>query len=219
MQPTYLPWLGYFDLIAKSDIFVIYDHVQFDKRSWQQRNRVRNNNSELMLTVPVSTKGKYNQVISDVNIMYDSGFPDKHISSLKHCYTNAPYFDDIFSRLVTIYNVRPALLIDLNLSFIELGMRYFNITTQLVRSSTLNVKGNKVDALIDICKKLDAEAYYSPVGSKAYIDGSELFQSNNIELIYQDYVHPVYSQLDYPDFMSHLSFVDYLFNSKATLDF
>ena len=80
MQPTYLPWLGYFDLIDRSDILVFLDSVQFDKRSWQQRNRIKTPNGELMLTVPVLTKGKFDQKICDVMIDQSQNFEKKHLN-------------------------------------------------------------------------------------------------------------------------------------------
>ena len=92
MQPTYLPWLGYFDLIHRSDIFVFLDSVQFDKRSWQQRNRIKSPNGELMLTVPVLTKGRFDQQIYDVGIDISQNFEKKHFNSIRSNYTKSKYF-------------------------------------------------------------------------------------------------------------------------------
>jgi hypothetical protein len=212
MQPTYLPWLGYFDLIARSDIFVIYDTVQFEKQSWQQRNRVRNKDGEIMLTLPVRYGSGLSRRIKEVEIDYSRNVPKKHSSTIQLSYSKARNFSTLFPELEALYKTQPSLLMDLNVALIKIGMKFLNIETPLIYASELDVQGNRVEALIDICKKLNASRYYSPVGSKVYIDENNLFPGNGIELVYQDYSHPVYQQVNFPDFISHLSFIDYLFN-------
>src|SRR3989338_7823187 len=94
MQPTYLPWLGYFDLMDQADVFVLLDSVQFDKRSWQQRNRIKSPRGELMLTVPVTTKGRFDQRIYDVKVDPASQFVKDHIAAIKFNYAKAKYFQE-----------------------------------------------------------------------------------------------------------------------------
>ena len=218
MQPTYLPWLGFFELISKSDIFVIYDTVQFEKQSWQQRNRIRNKTGEIMLTVPVKHGTGLLRKISDVEIDYSKNFHKKHLQSIQLSYSKTKRYDIIFPKLESLYNAQPQFLQELNVSLIRFGMELFNINTKLQLASELDVQGTKVDALIDICKKLNATHYYSPIGSKIYIDENNLFPQNNIELSYQQYTHPIYQQANYTDFISHLSFIDYLFNTEVELN-
>lgn len=212
MQPTFLPWLGYFDLIRNSDVFVIYDHVQFEKQSWQQRNRIRTKNGELMLTVPVHHEKGLERRIMDVKIDYSRNQIGKHLLSIQHAYRKARNFDRIFPAIEEILQAKPEYLFQLNVSLIKLGMVFLNINSTLIFSSSLNVQGNQVEALIDVCKKLDANHYLSPVGARVYIEENNLFAANEIELEYQRFEHPRYPQVTYPDFISHLAFIDYLFN-------
>ena len=104
MQPTYLPWLGYFVLINRSDVFVFLDSVQFDKRSWQQRNRIKTPNGELMLTVPVLTKGRFNQNICDAIIDKSQKFEKKHFSSIRSNYMKSKYSKLYIQELEKIFN-------------------------------------------------------------------------------------------------------------------
>ena len=212
MQPTYLPWLGYFDLIRNADVFVIYDHVQFEKQSWQQRNRIRNKEGELMLTVPVLYGTGLKRAIKDVKIDHSRNVISKHLSSIKFSYGRSNNFDVVYSSIESIYQRKHEFLIDLNIDLINLGMQFLNIKKEFIFSSTLDVQGKQVEALIDICKKVQADHYLSPVGAKIYIDENNLFPQKGIELRYQTFQFPSYQQVNYPNFISHLSFVDYLFN-------
>ncbi len=212
MQPTYLPWLGYFDLIRSVDTFVIYDHVQFEKQSWQQRNRIRNKEGDMMLTMAVKHDKGLERSIKEVVIDHSRNFSGKHLNSIKHSYSRSKNFSVIFPEIESIYEKKTELLMDLSLDLIRLGMKYLSISKDFLFSSELNVRGQKVEAIIDVCKKINADKYLSPVGSKVYIDENNIFPANNIELSYQDFQHPVYKQINFPDFISHLSFIDYLFN-------
>jgi hypothetical protein len=212
MQPTYLPWLGYFDLIKSADIFVIYDHVQFEKQLWQQRNRIRNRQGEIRLTVSVQHVNGLKRSIKDVIIDTSRNVLGKHLSSIRMAYSKAVSFDAVFPDLERVYGKAHKYLIDLNLDLLRVGLKHFNMDKDFIFSSTMNVQGKKVEALLDICQKLGADCYLSPVGSKVYIEENNLFLHNNIKLKYQNFLHPVYQQLSYPDFISHLAFIDFLLN-------
>jgi WbqC-like protein len=212
MQPTYLPWLGYFDLIRKADVFVIYDSVQFEKQSWQQRNRIRNKNEEIMLTISVKYGKGIERKINEVEIDNKQQIFKKHLTSIKLSYARSKNYNLIIEQIEAIYNSNYFFLIELNVALIKLGMNLFKLDTEMVYSSELSPEGSKVSALIDICTKLNVNHYYSPIGSKNYIDENNLFEKTDIKLSYQNFVHPVYQQLNYPNFISHLSFIDYLFN-------
>ncbi len=214
MQPTYLPWLGFFELIAKSDIFVIYDSVQFEKQSWQQRNRLRDKNAELMLTLPVKYGSGLLRRINEVEVDYSRSVPKKHLQTIKLSYGKSKNFTTIFPEIESIYSSQPNLLVEMNMQLIKLGMKYFEIKTPLVFASDMDVQGNRVEALIDICQKVKATHYYSPIGSKGYIDDNNLFSENKIDLTYQNFSHPIYQQINYPDFISHLAFIDFLLNAE-----
>lgn len=215
MQPTYLPWLGFFDLIRSVDAFVIYDHVQFEKQSWQQRNKIGTSSGELMLTVPVLHEQGLDRKVKDVRIDHSRKPLTKHLTSIQYAYARTPNFNILFPELELIYKQSSEYLIDLNLALIRWGMKHLCIDKEFIFSSELGITGQKVEALIDVCNKVGADQYLSPVGSKIYIDENNLFPANRIGLSYQAFTHPVYPQAQTPQFISHLSFIDYLFNVPA----
>jgi hypothetical protein len=221
MQPTYLPWLGYFDLIRRADVFVVLDHVQFEKQSWQQKNRIRNKAGEILLTLPVLHEKGLERRVKDVRIDNSRNALKKHLTSIQLSYSKAMNFGKIYPEIENIYLAQQDYLIDMNISLINVGMKYLGIKKEFMYSSKMDVQGTKVDALVDICKKVGATNYLSPVGSKAYIDENNIFADNGITLEYQQFTHPTYAQLNYPDFISHLAFIDYLFNTdlKESLEF
>lgn len=212
MQPSYLPWLGYFDLIRSSDIFVFLDHVQFSKQSWQQRNKVRDKVSEKILTIPVKKSPVKNNPINKVLIDNNKIPLIKHLKTLKINYAKSKNFKQIYYELDKIYSKKYYLLVDLNIDIIKYGCQKMGIKPNIVLSSSLNIQGKKVEGIIEICQKLGSDHYLSPVGAKEYIEENNIFNFNNIKLSYQSFKHPVYKQIFYTDFISHLSFIDYLFN-------
>lgn len=211
MQPTYLPWIGYFDLMDQSDYFVFLDSVQFEKRSWQQRNRIKTSAGELQLSVPVLTKGKFQQKITDVGIDATHSFYKKHLKSVKLNYSKATFYNKYIIGLEKILYKQHTYLVKLNIELIKWLKEQLTIKTHLLRSSQLNVRGNSTELLVNICKDLGAETYLSPIGSKSYIQEGKLFSDNNIKLQYHDFKHPTYHQLD-GKFIPYLSVIDLLFN-------
>lgn len=211
MQPTYLPWLGYFDLMDRVDYFVFLDSVQFSKRSWQQRNRIKTSKGELILTVPVLAKGKYKQKINQVRINQSEDFVNKHLKALEYNYSKARLFKKYFSHILEILEKKHAFLADLNIDLILWLKKTIGIKTRLIRSSSLKVKGRAAELLVNICKALETRHYLSPVGAKTYIKDGQIFKKNSIQLSYQQYKHPVYKQL-FGKFADHLSVIDLLFN-------
>ena len=211
MQPTYIPWLGYFDLIDKSDIFVFLDSVQFDKRSWQQRNRIKTPRGELMLTVPVVTKGRFDQKIYDVEIDTSQKYIKKHLNSICSNYNKTKYFEDYRKELEDIYNEDIKKISQLNKKLIYWLSSKFGITTHFTSSSKIDAIGTKTELLVNICKQVGADHYISPAGSKGYIDQNNLFVKSKIKLSYQNYNHPAYNQF-HGDFIPYMSAIDLLFN-------
>ena len=213
MQPTYLPWIGYFNLIKNAEIFVVYDSAQFSKQSWQQRNKLRSKDSELMLTIPV-VKNPMNTKINEILINNEKRVLKKHLKTIKLNYSKSNNFDKYISEIENIYNRGFSKLIDLNLELIRFGCKVFDIKTKILLSSNIDYEGEKNNALISMCKQLNIDTYVSPEGAKDYID-IKLFEKNNINLEFQKYNHPVYNQIDFKNFISHLSFIDFLFNNKT----
>jgi hypothetical protein len=210
MQPTYLPWMGYFELMMKSDTFVFFDDVQFEPKSWHQRNRVKGPNGELWLTVPVLTKGERFQKINEAQIDNMKQWERKHLSSIEFNYLKAPFFDSYISPLREIYSKKWTRLVDVNLALISFLMRQLGITTPTIRSSELRVESDRNRRIIDICKKLGAKELYDAEGARSLLN-LEMFEKEGIRLTFQNYQHPTYSQL-YGDFVPYLSVIDLLFN-------
>ena len=210
MQPTYLPWIGYFNLIKSADVFVFYDSVQFSKQSWQQRNRIRNKKGDILLTLSINSSGD-NGEIREKTIFQPDRTLKKHLLSIKQNYSKSLNYDLYIEKIEEIYLKKTDSLLDLNTELIRLGCSIFQIQTPLLFSSELSVSVGKNEALISICKELKANKYLSPLGSKDYLK-KELFIENNIQLFFQQYTHPHYNQLSYKSFISHLSFIDFLFN-------
>jgi hypothetical protein len=213
MQPTFLPWVGYFALMDSVDEFVFLDDVQFDKRSWQQRNRIKTANGPLWLTVPVRTKGLYHQLIKDVKIdLENRDFPHNHIRSIQHNYSKAPWFDTMSSTVLDILAGPHESLCDLNIALTLHIKEQLGIGTATCRSSAFGADTKKTGRLAEICQKLGAGLYVSPPGSRSYLDAElGLFAGLGIEVRYFEYEHPVYRQ-QFAEFQSHMSALDLLFN-------
>ncbi len=212
-QPTYLPWAGYFDLIDQVDCVVSLDSVQFESRSWQQRNRIRTPRGLEWLTVPVIFHRSLGQRIQDVQIC-DPGFWQKHVHVIEHNYRRAPYFDLYFPALLEILQIRAdqRALVDLNLCLIEWLCRLLGIQTKLIRSSSLGEGGKRCELLVNICQRLKANSYLSALGSAGYLlQELDRFSHAGIQVAFQNYQHPQYAQRFQP-FCPYASVLDILFN-------
>ncbi|HUJ95365.1 MAG TPA: WbqC family protein [Terriglobales bacterium] len=212
-QPTYLPWLGYFDLMAQVDLFVFLDSVQFEKRSWQQRNRIKTPLGLQWLTVPVVFHRNSGQEIKDVEIQ-GIEFVRDHLRSIEHNYRRAKFFEGYFSRLGEILQSchKEKRLAELSVRLIGWLGAELAIHTPIMRSSTLNLPGRRSELLVNLCRSVGADSYVSPLGSAAYLmTDLELFSGAGIEITFQHYEHPVYCQL-FPPFCPYASVLDLLFN-------
>lgn len=211
MQPTFMPWIGYFAMIDRVDKFVFFDDVQFSKRSWQQRNRIKTSNGELMITLPVISKGKKDQEIRHVELSADHYSAERVLSTISQNYRKANFYNEYYHEFGEILQTQSRSLCELNISLIEWALKIWGIRTPLLRSSHLKAEGAKADLLADICQKLGAKKYLSAPGSKPYIDESSAFESKNIEVVYHQYLHPSYRQL-WGEFMPYMAMIDLIFN-------
>ena len=210
LQPSYIPWRGYFDLIHKADVFVFYDDVQYDKHGWRNRNRIKTPSGVQWLTIPVLTKGKENLASSRINSQ--ANWEQKHEKTLHQSYGKAPYFADYISLLKQVYERQPRaeLLVDVTIELTitlarALGIRH----TNFVRSSELHSEGTKTERLINILQTLGATHYISGPSAKNYLQEDE-FRRAAITLEYARYDYPEYTQL-YPPFDPQVSILDLLF--------
>ena len=213
MQPTFLPWIGYFSLINSVDEFIFLDNVQFDKRSWQQRNRIKTAQGPIWLSLPVLTKGRSNQLIQDVEILKESDKDPFHKIkiAIEHNYNKAPYYNYYAKNLFALFDEKEPNLAPLNQSIITWVCRELSIKTTFIKASTLSVTGQKENLLVDICKDRNASHYISPPGSKTYLNDGDAFNSAGIVLKYYSYKHPCYKQL-HGNFEPHMCIIDLMFN-------
>lgn len=209
LQSNYIPWKGYFDIIAKSDVFVIYDEVQFTKNDWRNRNLIKTQNRLEWITIPVR-KENLHQKIFETEIL-QSHWIKKHKSTLQTNYGKARYFKQYKDIFFEIYDFPTTNLSEINRLFIEKICVILAIETKIIDSRELNLEGDKVERLIDACKKLNATKYLSGPAAKNYIN-EDLFNENNIEIEWMDYSnYKEYNQL-YPPFEHGVSILDLIFN-------
>lgn len=211
LQPSYLPWLGYFDQIDRVDVFVYYDDVQYDKNGWRNRNRVKGPNGPAWLTVPVKHSGRGLQRICDVEIDGAQNWAQKHLRSITQFYARAPYGSDYIPGLAELLSRAWTHLVDLDIAINEAIIQWLGLGTRVVRSSTLGIDGDRNERLIRICRHFGAGHYLSGNAAKVYVD-LEAFAASGISVEWQDYEHPRYSQL-HGAFVSHLSVIDLLMNA------
>lgn len=210
MQPGYLPWLGFFELMARVDTFVIYDNVNYDKESWRNRNRIRTPEEYTWLTVPVITKGRNGQKIIHLEIDNKQNWRKKHLKSLSQYYSKTPYFKKYIPFFEDLYRREWNMLMDLDMEIINFFKNLFQIEATLIYSSQLKSSGQKTERLVSICKELQASTYISANGAKPYLEVNQ-FDAAGIKVEWQDYEHPKYPQA-FEGFVSHLAIVDILFN-------
>ncbi|MBU1042421.1 MAG: WbqC family protein [Proteobacteria bacterium] len=210
LQPSYLPWLGYFEQIHRADVFVLYDDVQFEKGSWRNRNRIKTPNGPQWLTVPVLTKGQEFPLINQIRVNNDQCWQKKHLRSLAQYYSKAPYYGQYAPALEDILAEPWESLCELNISLIRHLAAALGIDTPFVLSSELDVPGSGAARLVEILSRLGGTVFYEGAAGRDYIEET-LFEARGMRLEYQDYRHPVYTQL-HGEFVPYLSVVDLLFN-------
>jgi hypothetical protein len=212
-QPTFLPWIGWFDLADQVDEFVILDDVAFSKQSWQQRNRIRTRNGLEFLSVPAKTAGRLGQSILDCELV-DQLFVTKMVKTLQANYVKAPFFETFFDDFsdTLISGANTSRLAELNCALIFWMATKLGVTTPMIRSSTLGVRGERGERVAAICEYVGAKRYLSPAGAESYlIEDNEAFEKRDIEVLIQMYEHPEYVQRFTP-FIPYASALDLIFN-------
>lgn len=212
-QPEYLPWPGFFNKILKSETFVILDNVQFSRGGVQNRNRIKTAHGVKWLTVPVS--GRHMIPIKDLAIDNSRPWSASHFTLLRDAYKDSLHFSELKDFFEDLYlNQKFTKLVDLNLRIIKYLMDYLGLKTKLTLASSLKLKGQKTDLLLDICRKTESNVYLSGMGGKKYLEEGK-FKTNGIHLAYQNFTYPTYKQ-QFDEFAPNLSIVDMICNLGKT---
>ncbi len=212
IQPSFLPWRGYFQIISQSDGFVFYDDVQYDKHGWRNRNQIKTASGPQWITVPVLSKGKSEQPIFAAQIDNTSQWGKKIIKSVAVSYKKAAYFDLYFEWFSKILNQKWESISALNIQLTKEISYFLEIKTAFYLSSELKIPhGDPTQRLVEICKSFSANTYVSGPSAKAYIGNGEKFTKAGVHLEYASYQMPPYTQLFGP-FFPTASIIDLLFN-------
>lgn len=211
VQSNYIPWKGYFDLIAAVDEFILYDDMQYTRRDWRNRNQIKTPQGLQWLTVPVQVKGKYHQKIRDTEID-GTAWAEAHWKALTQNYRRAPHFDEIARWLEPLYLGEPYThLSRLNRRLIEAVCDFLEIRTVIRNSWDYEMIEGKTERLADLCAQAAGTAYVSGPSARDYID-EQVFAERGIELSWFDYAgYPEYPQL-WGAFTHTVTVLDLLFN-------
>jgi WbqC-like protein family len=211
VQSNYIPWKGYFDLINQVDEFILFDDMQYTRRDWRNRNRIKTANGLMWLTIPVVVKGRYLQKIKDT-VISDLNWQEEHWKTILHSYSKAQYFKEYRDFFEELYlNCAQQYLSEVNFRFLVGICGLLGVTTKLSWSMDYTLAHDRTERLVDLCKQVGADEYVSGPTAKGYIQ-EDLFASEKIVLSYADYVgYPVYRQLHEP-FEHFVSVVDLVLN-------
>lgn len=212
LQPSYIPWRGYFDQVRRADLFIFYDDVQYDKHGWRNRNQIKTAQGKQWLTIPVHSKGVTDGVpIKDVRIDWSKPWTKSHLKALTISYNRSPHFKEYLPLLESFYERRDEYLADFTIETTillagELGIH----STRFMRSSELSgIDGVRTDRLIQILRQVGATHYISGPSAREYIEPVK-FEQAGITLEYMEYNYPEYLQL-YPPYDPYVSVLDLLF--------
>ncbi len=215
-QPSYLPWLGYLDKMAKADVFVVMDDLQYEAQNFQNRNRVKLNDRAGWLTVPLERGGQLDRICDkriQNHVNPREHWQRRHWTAIKIHYGKSPHFARYADELEDLYTRPWTRLVELDLHVLEMARRWFGITRPILTSSSLELTGQKTERIIDLCRKVGAKVYLSGRGgSTTYLD-VEALRRAGIAVAWQQFAHPTYPQR-YPQlgFVPYLAFLDLLLN-------
>lgn len=207
MQPTYLPWSGYFGLMAAVDTFVLLDDVQFERRSWQSRNRILLQGKDHYLTVPVK-KAPRETPIREIEIHPEQDWQANHLQVLTHAYGRHPYGKPVLDLIAGVFAEAHTHLAGLNQALIAALASHIGVSTPIVRASDLACGGQRSDHLAEICRAVECPSYLSPAGSREYMTEDKFEERHGICASFQNFEPAPYEQIGAEDFVSHLSIVD-----------
>lgn len=208
-QPNFIPWSGYFYKMAKSDLFIYLDDVQYTKNSYQNRVKIKTSQGDNWLTLPIVHK--YGQLTNEVRLNTSDKWQEKHIKTIEFNYKKSINFKPVFAILSESYYAQDwKFMSDFNIFLIEKLCNYIGIGTKTIKSSELNVSGTSTERLVNLIKATGCTEYLSGFGAANYQD-VQMFKDYGIELKYSEFIHPKYEQL-WGEFTAGLSIIDMLFN-------
>ena len=212
LQPSYIPWRGYFDQIRRADVFVFYDDVQYDKHGWRNRNQIKTTQGKQWITIPVHSKGVTDGInIKDVRIDWSKSWRKKHLNALTFAYSKAPFFESYQPWLESVYKREDEFLADFTINTTVELARMLGITdTRFLRSSELpDLRGDKTDRVIDVLERVGATHYICGPSASSYME-PEKFDEAGITFEYMEYNYPEYPQL-HPPYDPFVTILDLLF--------
>jgi len=210
-QPDFMPYLGFFDRLLKADIYVVFDNVQYvrSSRGWTSRDKIKTRNGTKWISVSTQ-KAPRDTAINKILLSKDDSWREDNLNLLRENYRKSPFYDEIMPYVVKLYGFHCERMMDFNLESIKMLMKLFDIQIDVVMASDLEPVGKSNTLIIDIMKKLNCKKYLSGIGAKDYYV-PELYEEAGIEVIWQDFEHPIYKQ-QYDGFIPYLSSIDMLFN-------
>ena len=211
MQPTYLPWSGYFNLVSSVDLFIFLDDVQIERQSWQTRNRILVGGNEQLLSISIEKCSLSTQLRNVKLSKGGSSWFAKHIKSIDMGYPSIESETSILSKMNEAYE-KHNYLVDYNIFIIKFLFELLDLEPRIFLSSELQLSSKRSLRLAQICEHFDATCYLSPVGAKEYLYSDRFSENTNVELIFQDYIPTAYPQRHASDFISHLSVIDVIGN-------
>lgn len=214
-QPHFIPWLGYLHRMAQVDAFILLDHVQFERRNYQNRGQIRIDGEARWLTVPVVQRSQKERIIDKEVDNRDTtrAWGPNHFATLRHAYREAGFFSTYAGAFRKVLEARWERLVDLDIAMIEVLREAFGIRTPLLRSSELGVDGAKAGLILNLCKALGADQLLAGFGgSRRYLDREE-FERHGVEVQWHQFAHPQYKQCGPAPFIPGLAAVDLLFNA------
>ena len=216
MQPTFNPWLGYFDLIDYVDMFIFLDTVQLNQQSWQTRNKIKVQNKELMVSIPIQKNKSKNELFIKDTVMdfrkFD--FRKKFFRTLEQNYRKSNYYSEVHDFIKKLVFFKTELLSQYNINIIKEVSSKLNIQTKFITLSEADYQTDtsKGELVLDICSHFNTTDYISPLGSKEYLEKEkDRFSENSMDIYYQYYNHPIYSQIG-DEFIPYMGIFDLLYN-------
>ena len=208
-QPDFMPYLGFFHRLLKTDLFIILDNVQFSTGSWHNRDKIKTSHGEKWLSISIK-KASRGTKINDILLSNEVEWRYNNLTLIRENYRKSPYFNEIFPHLEMLYGFECLKMFNFNLESIRMLMKLFGLNTAMNSASMLNARGRSNELLVDILQKVGATHYLSGVGARNYYDPLP-FKAAGIRVIWQDFKHPVYPQL-HGQFIPFLSSIDLMFN-------